>query len=122
MGETALTREIMLAAPLHGCRLFRNNVGMAVDQYGQHIRYGLAVGSSDLIGWANVDGVAVFLAVECKAPGKQPTKEQRTFLYAVRAAGGIGILATSVADFIEGLDGHEAVSRSGQRLHGRDRG
>lgn len=107
--ESTLHKQIMLAAPLHGCRLFRNNVGMLPDRYGQMIRYGLAVGSSDLIGWYAAKGAAVFLAVEVKRPGEKPTKEQRQFLDVVKQAGGIAILATSVQDFVRGIDAYEPV-------------
>ena len=80
-----------------GITVFRNNVGVAVHEDGSRTRYGLCVGSSDIIGWeskvitqADVGSkVAVFLAVECKAPGKRPTPEQQRFLDAVTAAGGI---------------------------------
>lgn len=103
MSESDMMRAIQIEASARGGRLFRNNVGLAVDAFGQHIRYGLAVGSSDLIGWMTRGGVAVFTAVEVKAGRRKPTEEQTRFLDAVRAAGGIAILAYSVTDFIEGV-------------------
>lgn len=110
MRESTIHKQIMLAAPRHRCRLFRNNVGMLPDRYGQMVRYGLAVGSSDLIGWYSTStSTAVFLAVEVKRPGEKPTTEQSRFLEAVRAAGGIAILATSVEDFVRGIDAYELV-------------
>jgi hypothetical protein len=105
MGESALLREIRLEAPKLGVTLFRNNVGMLTDQYGNKVRYGLSVGSADLIGWMQqpwYDGtgaMAVFVAIECKAPGKKPTPQQLAFLDAVRTAGGIAGVAYSLDDF-----------------------
>ena len=69
-----------------GWRLWRNNVGVARDETGRVIRYGLAndskaeneqIKSGDLIGWAPVlvtpdmvgDVVAVFVSIEVKRPG-----------------------------------------------------
>jgi hypothetical protein len=91
-------------------RLFRNNVGTAyqgkkgtingqiVISEPRLIEFGLCVGSSDLIGFTEVEitaemvgqKIAVFTAVEVKKKGKKPTKEQRNFLNMVIAKGGIG--------------------------------
>lgn len=43
------------------------------------------------------------LYVECKAPGKQPTREQAAFLQAVTDAGGLAIVAHSVDDVVSAL-------------------
>lgn len=76
-----------------GCRVFRNNVGQLQTPDGRWVRYGLAVGSSDLIGWTP-DGR--FLAVECKGPRGVVTPEQQRFLDAVNDAGGLGLVARDV--------------------------
>lgn len=86
-----------------GARLFRNNVGTLQDIRGQYVRYGLCIGSADLIGWLHGGR---FLAVEVKRPGGKPTKEQAAFLAAVNASGGLGILARSVEDFTRGISGN----------------
>ena len=104
MSESALLREILLEAPKYDCRLMRNNVGVLEDERGNRIRYGLAVGSADLIGWKTVTTTsfnrrAVFLAIECKSKGKHPTARQIAFVDAVKAAGGIAGIAYSVQDF-----------------------
>lgn len=101
MSEHSIQNEIRLAASEYGCVLFRNNVGVLRDREGSYIRYGLAVGSSDLIGFVSIVGVAVFVAVECKAPGKRPTKKQAAFMAAVNAAGGIALSCDSVETFQE---------------------
>ena len=103
-----------------GFRLFRNNVGRAwlghvTEEYfveGKHGRekviellgahmlpYGLAVGSSDRVGWRPVtlpDGqvIAQFCAIECKTPAyDRLSEEQRNFLQAVARAGGYAAIA-----------------------------
>ena len=77
---------VRLAAPEHGMRLFRNNVGVLKDERGVPVRYGLAndspalnkrLKSADLIGWRRLvigphhvgSTVAQFVSLECKPPG-----------------------------------------------------
>jgi hypothetical protein len=101
-------RSIQLEAPglVPGLRLFRNNVGVAELKDGRRLRYGLAVGSSDLVGWVPVTVrpehvgtvLARFLAVEVKSATGRPTAEQLNFLDAVRQAGGIATIARSTED------------------------
>lgn len=57
------------------------------------VRYGLAPGSSDLVG---IGPRGRFLALEVKQPGKKPTEEQERFIAIVRAAGGVAEVVTSV--------------------------
>lgn len=87
-------------------RLFRNTVGVSwageiirrdartvtLLDYRQ-IRYGLCVGSSDLIGWRV--GTGQFVALEVKRPGLLPTPEQAVFLRNVRAGGGLAAVVHS---------------------------
>lgn len=91
-------------------RLFRNNVGTAYEGKKamlnnsvvltelRLVTFGLCVGSSDLVGWTEVEitpemvgkKVAIFTAVEVKKEkGGRVKKEQRAFLKAVEKAGGI---------------------------------
>ena len=111
--EAAIMRAIQLAVSKQGdCRLLRNNVGVAVTKTGSVIRFGLAVGSSDLIGWTPVTitedmlgkRIAVFCAVEVKrSPRQKPTQEQLNFLNAVKKAGGIALVACSVEEVLDAL-------------------
>ncbi len=103
MSEAETSRQIQLTASKVGCRLFRNTVGVLPDGHGRMIRFGLSVGSSDLIGFAMRGEVAVFLAVEVKSATGRATPQQTQFLDAVRRAGGIGILARSVDEFLNQL-------------------
>jgi len=86
-------------------RLFRNNVGALRDATGRLVRYGLAPGSSDLIGWRSVtitadmvgQTIAQFVAIEVKDRGRA-TPEQLTFIEAVTRAGGLAGVARSPDD------------------------
>lgn len=113
MSETALVNTVRLRFSRGDVRLFRNNVGVLTDAKGNHVTYGLCVGSSDLIGWRTVEvtpdmvgrRLAVFVAAEGKATGKRPTKEQRAFLDTVRAAGGRAGVFYSLEDVVRILSG-----------------
>lgn len=109
MTESALLRAIRLEAPKLGMTLFRNNVGRLRDARGNFVQFGLAVGSSDLIGWMvdkwRAQGPALFTAIEVKLPGKHATKEQAAFIAAVKAAGGIAGVAHSVEEFRQIVSG-----------------
>jgi VRR-NUC domain len=76
--------------------VWRNNVG-AYKRDGVWIRYGLAVGSSDLIGI--VDGR--FLALEVKTPTGIVSDEQEAFIKSVRKYGGIAAVVRSVAEALD---------------------
>ena len=84
--ESNVQSRVRLAAPAHGMRLFRNNVGVLVDEGGRPVRYGLAndtkklnerLKSHDLIGWRRLlvspamvgTTVAQFVSIECKREG-----------------------------------------------------
>ena len=114
MTEAEVSRQIQLAASKLGCRLFRNTVGVLPDGHGRMIRFGLAVGSSDLIGFAVRGEVAIFLAVEVKSRTGRIRPLQQGFLQAVRRAGGIAILARSVDDFTAALAAWEQAHGHGQ--------
>ena len=95
-------RDVMDAvrqwARARGITLMRNNCGQYEAAPGRWVRFGLGVGSSDLIGYRTVNGIAQFVAIECKAPGKNATPEQQQFIDDVRAAGGIAGVCRSVED------------------------
>jgi hypothetical protein len=99
-------RAIQLDLSNKDTRLFRNNVGLLTDDRGNRIRYGLCVGSSDLIGWRTItimpkdvgNDLAVFVACECKTPVGRVTKEQQAFIEYVVKAGGIAGVVRSIED------------------------
>lgn len=106
MSETDLVRAILLKLSRDHVRLFRNNVGVLQDIKGNYIRYGLAQGSSDLIGFRRIvvepemvgNRLAVFVAIECKSESGRLTAEQQAFLALVNQAGGIAGVARSIEE------------------------
>ena len=116
--EADVSPEIRLALSRAGATLFRNNQGLA--WYGaardQPVKYGLGVGTGDLIGWVPVvitpdmvgKTIAVFTSVEIKRPvGGRPADEQKNFILRVCEAGGFAGFASS---------GDEALLVIGKKL------
>lgn len=91
--EGDIQRECMIELSKLGAIVWRNNTGVHRAE-GRYIRYGLCVGSSDIIGIYN----GRFLAVEVKKPNKKPTKRQLTFIDTVNAHGGIAFYVTKKED------------------------
>ena len=107
MSEAGIQQDIrLLLGSSPGIRAFRNNVGAYKAPDGRVIRYGLATGSADLIGWQSVvitpemvgQRFARFLSVEVKTPAGRVSPEQETWRQAVQKAGGIAVVARSVDD------------------------
>lgn len=113
--ESTIMKQIQLAVSKLNWRLWRNNCGRAVTKSGNIIQFGLCVGSSDLIGFTPVvitpsmvgSRLAIFCAVEVKTPKGRATKEQQAFINAINKAGGIGIIARSVEEVMEGVKCHK---------------
>lgn len=101
MTESQLLDAIRLAVGLRPdrCVLWRNNTGVAI-QGTTRVRYGLCVGSSDLIGIAN----GRFVALEVKTQSGRVAPEQAQFLALVNARGGIGRVVRSVEDAMAAVD------------------
>jgi len=95
MREQDIQRLIMLALSEAGCLIWRNNTGVLKNAAGIPIKFGLCVGSSDLIG---LTPTGKFLAVEIKTCKGRATPEQLRFIEAVRARGGIAGIARSPAE------------------------
>lgn len=115
--ETPIMQLIRLrVGGMPGVRLFRNSVGALADRFGKWIEYGLGKGTSDLIGWKRVTvtramlgkPVAVFVAIEVKAPGGRTDRArlaaQTNFIDAVRRDGGIAGFADSPESAREIID------------------
>lgn len=106
MNEHEIQQQIRLALGSGPVRLFRNNTGALRDENGRLVRYGLCVGSSDLIGLRRVVidehhlglKLGQFVALEVKAAKGRPTKEQVQFLDMVRRFGGIAGVVRSVEE------------------------
>lgn len=123
MSEHITQQRILLAHGSGNVRLWRNNVGTGwagqatkvtpgnlraiaaglrpgdvVIRQGRPLHAGLCVGSSDLIGYRQVDGIAQFVALEVKSPTGRATKEQAQFLDHINGAGGCAGVVRSVDD------------------------
>lgn len=106
--EQAIQQQIRLACsgPGSPARLWRNNVGRLFDQQGRPVTFGLCPGSADLVGFRTItvtpdmvgQRIAVFAAVEVKAPTGRPTAQQTAWLEQVRACGGLAGIARSVEE------------------------
>ena len=109
--ETTLQQEIRLAlGQLPDLRIFRNQVGQLPDlRTGRPVQFGLAKGSSDLIGFKTIEvtsdmigqKLAVFTSIEVKTAKGKLTPMQHNWLSCVRKAGGITGVARSVQDAIQ---------------------
>lgn len=95
--EGVIQSECMIALSKAGCTVWRNNTGVLVDKNGRPVKFGLCVGSSDLIGIC-ADGR--FLAVECKSATGKATDAQLRFIAAVNARGGRAGVARSAAEAV----------------------
>jgi hypothetical protein len=104
--ESAIMAEIRLALAECGLLMFRNNTGRLKNDKGQLVQFGLAVGSSDLIGLTPVvitpelvgRTLAVFTAIEVKNERGKPTDAQERFIGRIIELGGIAGVARSVDD------------------------
>ena len=105
MTETEILRQIQ-GLSRGKIRLFRNNVGFDAAN---RVKYGLAPGSSDLIGWKTITitphhvgrEIAIFTAIEVKKPGGRISPEQKNFVDYVDECGGLSGICFSVEEAIE---------------------
>jgi hypothetical protein len=116
MSESNVLASIRLClGKLPQVRAWRNSSGALYDSDRRLIKFGLGmdarhgIGSSDLIGFVVVLGIARFLAVEVKAPGArtepQLLERQRNFVAMVRASGGYAGFAECDQDAIDIVNG-----------------
>ena len=109
--ETKLQQEIRLAlGRIPSLRLFRNQVGQLPDpRTGRYVQFGLAKGSSDLVGFKTVkitpeminQEVAVFVSIEIKTERGKLTEVQQNWLQKVHDSGGIVGVARSIQDALK---------------------
>jgi hypothetical protein len=72
------------------------------------VRYAFP-GCSDVLGQLST---GQFLAIECKRDGEHPSAEQAAFLAQVERAGGLAVLARSIADVQRALDAFSGETRA----------
>jgi hypothetical protein len=109
--ETKLQQEIRLAlGTIPSLRLFRNQVGQLPDpRTGRYVQFGLAKGSSDLVGFKTIkitpeminQEVAVFVSIEIKTERGKLTEVQENWLQKVKSSGGIVGVARSIQDALK---------------------
>jgi len=95
--EANILNDCLIALSDAGCLAWRNNTGVLPNRQGRPIRFGLCVGSSDIIGIAPG---GTFFAVECKSAMGQPTDAQIAFIARVRDFEGRAGIARSAADAV----------------------
>ena len=123
MSEHEIQQRILLACGSGTTRLWRNNVGTGwagqattvtaanagaigqtlrpgdvVVRQGRPLHAGLCVGSSDLIGYRQVGGIAQFVAIEVKSERGRPSLQQAQFLDHIQTAGGCAGIARCIGD------------------------
>lgn len=111
--ERDIQSTIMEGVSRAGVVIFRNNTGALKDAMGRLVRFGLCVGSSDLIGWKPVtitqdmvgQEVAVFTALEVKKPRGRPTEKQEYFIGRVKGDGGYAGIVRSLAEALRIVEG-----------------
>ncbi len=109
--ETKLQQEIRLAlGTIPSLRLFRNQVGQLPDpRTGRYVQFGLAKGSSDLVGFKTIkitpemigQEVAQFVSIEIKTERGKLTEVQENWLQKVHDSGGIVGVARSIQDALK---------------------
>jgi hypothetical protein len=111
--EREIQHAIRVAAGRPPVAIWRNNVGQARMPDGSVVKYGLCVGSSDLIGLQPMlitpehvgNLLARFVAIEVKTRTGRPTPEQLRFIELVRSKGGLAGIARSPDDALAILRG-----------------
>jgi hypothetical protein len=106
--SVALTQIRLALGDQPGVILWRNSTGVARAASGHHVRYGLAVGSADLIGI--VDGR--FVALEVKSDSGRLRPEQELYLELVRKHGGFAAVVRDGAEALAAI----ARCRAGESL------
>ena len=96
--ETNILGDCLVALSKAGCKAFRNNTGVLKGANGQPVRFGLAVGSADVIGIAP-DGI--FFSVECKTAKGRVSPKQIKWRDMVIAAGGRAGIARSAKEALD---------------------
>jgi len=100
--ETRLQNLIRIALSDVGIITWRNNTGVLKDRMGRAVRFGLCVGSSDLIG---ITPFGRFVAIEVKCEGKKPTEAQKRFIEEIQDNGGFAGVAHTVQEALDIVGG-----------------
>ncbi|MCK5641210.1 MAG: VRR-NUC domain-containing protein [Gammaproteobacteria bacterium] len=111
--ETPIQNDIRCdLAEFLGMPNWRNNVGMLTNPAGNKVRFGLCVGSSDVIGIHSVvitqemvgKTVGVFVGCEVKTLTSEAAKEKQIkFRNVINKHGGIGFIARSIDEAMKSI-------------------
>ena len=117
--ESKILKDIHRGYSRGRVRLFRNNVGVALQgqdvswtgsaafiKKAKYIRFGLCVGSSDLVGWKTIritpdmvgKDFAQFVSLEVKDRGGRVSQQQKQWLAICESMGAIAGVARSLSD------------------------
>lgn len=98
MREHILMKKIQASLNIRSAstRTFRNNVGAFKDARGVWVKYGLGVGSCDLVGIVAPSGR--LFAVEVKTEDGKTTPEQEAWIAMINRFGGVAGVCRSVED------------------------
>jgi hypothetical protein len=100
MKETPLMRQIQAAVSRTGrATMWRNNVGVDVTR---GVRYGMGVGSPDLVGF--IHGTGRFFALEVKIESGRASEQQRVWLDFAASRGASVYVVRSVAEALKALE------------------
>ena len=94
--EAAIQKHIINYLTRIGAVVLRTNSGQIATATGHTIRLG-AAGTSDLTALHR----GIWYSIEVKKPGNHPTPLQSAYLERVNAAGGVGVVATSLDEVME---------------------
>ena len=104
--EASYRNKLLISLSRMGFKVFVNAAGRVKTQSGQYVTYGLARGSSDIIGLLELEFdddfdprvstcIAVFVAIECKMPRGRLAPEQRSFLDMIDVHSGFAHVAVA---------------------------
>ena len=101
MSESEIQAAIRAAlGRLPSGAFWRNHTGQLRDERGQVHRFGLAVGSADLVGVYH----GRFIALECKSGTGRVSKEQQEWMGVVRGAGGFACVVRSADEAVAAVE------------------